>query len=197
MSSASNPTVPPNYDDRPEAVNRRKRWTPLAMTVVVGLLVLAWFGLKRTDSQHQAFDATVRELVIAVNGQVSIVAGDQTEVTLTREWTLTGAPRTNLDLVNGQLRVESECGVRVFPLRCTAQVTATVPSNAEVKVVISSGGITVLGIAGGVDLRTSAGSVGVVDVSGPARLRTDPDAEHEITAHSSAGNITIRRQAQP
>lgn len=180
---------------------RRRRigpwlWALVGLILLAGgfAAVLAIVPLS-TDTAHQAFDGPVNRVVIEVTGKVAVTAADTTEVTMTRKWSLLGAPTTKMELDNGVLHITADCSV--FRLRCTTDVNAAVPADAEVLVDTSAGGISVTGAVSGVDLTTSAGSVEVEDVSGGAMLRSSAGSirgtlgDGDVDAETSAGAIDL------
>jgi len=184
----------------------RHRRTPalVAVTLVVAALVLAWTAPRRTDTRTEVLMTDPERIVVDVNGRVSVAAGDETSVTVEREWAWVGAPDTSVDLENGVLHVRGRCGVHgLVPGRCLTHVNATVARGTEVAVTTSAGTVSVTGTTGGVDLRTSAGRVDVTDVAGPARLHSSAGAiagtvnGGDVNASTAAGSIALDVTGDP
>jgi len=193
-------TPTPNLESKPPAAaprpNRAWIWVLLALVVVGGAVALAvWLLPTSTATQNETFDGEVDQLVIDVTGGVDLVAGDQTEVTITKEWLFAGEPTVDVVYENGVARVEGECSW--FQINCTTSVSGTVASDTVVEVRTSAGSIDVSGTTGGVDLETSAGSVNADDITGPARLVTSAGnitgmlADGDVEAETSAGRIEL------
>jgi len=171
-------------------------WVLLALIVLGGAVALAvWLLPTSTATQDEVFDGEVDQLTIAVTGGVDLVAGDSTELTITKEWLLAGEPTAEVTFENGVARVEGECSW--FQINCRTSVSGTVASNAVIEVRTSAGSIDVSGMTGGVDLETSAGAVDVDDITGAARLVTSAGnitgmlADGDVEAESSAGRIEL------
>jgi len=193
-------TPTPNLESNPPAEapgpNRAWIWVLLALVVVgVAVALAVWLLPTSTATQNETFDGEVDQLVIDVTGGVDLVAGDQTELTITKEWLFAGEPTVDVAYENGVARVEGECSW--FQINCTTSVSGTVASDAVIEVRTSAGSIDVGGTTSGVDLETSAGSVNVDDVTGSARLVTSAGsitgslADGDVEAETSAGLIDL------
>jgi len=168
----------------------------LALVVVLGGFALfAWLLPVSTTTQNETFEGGVDQLVIEVVGDVSLVAGDRTQLTITKEWALTGEPTVDVEYAGGVGRVTSYCGV--FQFKCVTSVSGTVDAGANIEVVTSAGNVEVSGTTNGVDLTASAGSVTADDVIGSARLRSSAGAirgtitDGDVDAETSAGLIDL------
>lgn len=187
----SEPVDPP----RSGSAARRLLSVVLVLVVVAAALLLLSRTIRSTDTVTETFAGPVDRVVIEVNGSVSVEAGDTAEITVEREWFLTGAPAIDIVEEDGLLRIISRCGF--LTIRCLVSVTATVPADAALDVDTSAGGVTVTGIGGGVDLTTSAGSVVVDGIAGPATLRTSAGQIRgtitggDVDATTSAGGIDL------
>ncbi len=197
MSSTKSLTVT-NPQPSQQSIRARHPWRWFAVAsgfIVFGCILFASVGPTTTDTHHQAFDGAVNQLIVDVDGDVAITAGDTTNVTVVREWALYGAPTTDLAMESGVLSVTGVCPA--FAAQCTTNVTATVAPDAEVVVKTSGGAIAVSGSGGGVDLSSSGGQVEVNDVYGPARLITSAGSIRgsllggDVDAKTSAGNIDL------
>jgi len=193
-------TPTPEVQSTPEEQPRRPRrvwlWVLLVLIVLGGAVAFAiWLLPTSTATQNETFVGEVGQLIIDVTGGVDLIAGDQTEVTITKEWLLAGEPNVEVTYENGVARVEGECSW--FQINCTTRVSGTVASDAVVEVRTSAGSIDVSGTTNGVDLETSAGSVNVGDITGPARLVTSAGnitgslADGDVQAETSAGRIEL------
>jgi len=193
-------TPTPNLESKPPGAapppNRTWLWVLLALIVLGGAVALAvWLLPTSTATQNETFDGEVGQLMIEVTGSVDLVAGDQTEVTITKEWLFAGEPTVEVTYENGVARVEGECSW--FQINCTTSVSGTVAADAVVEVRTSAGSIDLRGTTSGVDLETSAGSVNVDDITGQARLVTSAGnitgslADGNVEAETSAGLIEL------
>lgn len=178
MTSIS-PKHPVHLEVEEENPHRRHgwRWVLIVLAVLVGALMLVyWMVPMATDSQTETFGGHVDELFVEVTGDVTLVAGDRTVLTVSKEWLFSGEPAITMTQDNETITVSGECSW--FQIWCTTSLTGTVAPDAAIQVKTTAGSIQVSGTTGGVDLETSAGSVSAEDVTGPARMV------------SSAGNIT-------
>ena len=171
----------------------------MAAVVIVLLAAasaMAWYGARSTERFTEAFDAPIDRVVVDVDGRVEIAPGGATEVTVERTWFFFGAPSVEMGVVDGELRIVSDCGPIWYG--CSISVDAVVPASSEVMVDTSAGAVEVAGTTGGVDLTTSAGGIDVDDVSGPAILRTSAGPIRgtvtggDVDAETSAGSIDLR-----
>jgi len=190
------PEVQSTPEGRSPTPGRGWLWTLLVLILIGGAVTLAvWLLPTSTAIQSETFDGEVGQLMIDVTGGVDLVAGEQTEVTITKEWLFAGEPTVVVTYENGVARVEGECSW--FQINCTTSVSGTVASDAMVEVRTSAGSIDVRGTTGGTDLETSAGSVNVDDVAGPARLVTSAGnitgslADGDVEAETSAGLVEL------
>jgi hypothetical protein len=190
------PELQSTPDGRPPMRSRAWLWVLLALIVLGGAVALAvWLLPTSTATQNETFDGEVDQLVIDVTGGVDLVAGDQTELTITKEWLFAGEPSAEVTYENGVARVEGPCFW--FQINCTTSVSGTVASDAVIQVRTSAGSIDVSGTTSVVDLETSAGSVNADDVTGPARLVTSPGnitgslADGAVEAETSLGFIDL------
>lgn len=196
-------TRPTPHDRTPSRATppRRRARRLLIGLLVIAVAVLVWPGPRRTDTRAQRFDTGVEQLIIDVNGRVTITAADLTAVTLTREWGWFGPPDATLDLDDDGSRAgtvvvaSSRCGPQRFlPGRCRTHATATVTPDTTLTVTTSAGAITVTGARAGVDLTTSAGRIDVTDIAGPTRLRSSAGA---ITGSISTSDVDVTTSAGP
>jgi hypothetical protein len=167
-----------------------------AILAPVGIVALVlWLTPTSKATLNEVFEGEVSQLVIEVTGGVSLVAGERTELTITKEWLFFGEPAVDVSQGNGVARVIGECSW--FQVRCTTSVSGTVAPEAGVEVTASAGSIGVSGSTNGVDLETSAGSVHADDVTGPARLITSAGhitgtvTDGDVEAETSAGQIDL------
>jgi len=181
-----------------ETPTPRRTWLRRLLGVVVlavVLLVVVQFLPAATKTQEEAIAGSVDRLVIDVTGAVSLVAGDHTELVVTKEWVLAGEPTVTVSHDGGDVHVNGECPW--FQVRCTTSVSGTVAVDAVIVVTTSAGSIEVRGTTGGVDLETSAGSVHVEDVTGAARLHTSAGSilgtvtDGNVEAETSLGRIEL------
>ncbi len=92
MSSPPPTPAVPTSGEASEPIPARRGWPRRAIGVALGVLavvlvaVVASFGPWHTDTRTQAFTSPIRRLVVEVDGQVLVRAGERTQVTLTREW---------------------------------------------------------------------------------------------------------------
>ncbi len=190
----------PNLESKPPAAapEPNRAWIRILLALVVLGVVVAlavWLIPPSTSTQNEIFDGEVDQLLIDVTGGVDLVAGDQTEVTITKEWLFAGEPTVEATYENGVARIEGECSW--FQISCTTSVSGTVASDAVLEVRTSAGSIDVSGTTSGVDLETSAGSVNADDLTGPARLVTSAGnitgtlADGDVEAETSAGRIEL------
>ena len=198
-------TPTPSVESRPTGAtrppNRTWLWVLLGLVVFGGATALAvWLLPSSTGSQIETFDGTVDELVIHVTGGVDLVAGDETRLTITKEWLLAGEPTVAVSHDSGVARVEGDCSW--YQINCTTRVSGTVASDAAIEVRTSAGSIDLNGTRSGVDLETSAGSVNVVGVAGQARLVTSAGnitgtlSDGDVDAMTSAGFIELTVQGE-
>jgi len=165
------------------------------LLLLIGLAALAWTVGRSTDTRTETFSGLIDRLVIEVNGRVTITADESAEVTVEREWLLTGAPAVDLTQDGGTLRVSADCGFMRW--WCQTHVTATAPASAEVVVITVAGDVVVTGFESGVDLTTSAGNVVVDDIAGSASLRSSAGriegtvTDGNVDATTSAGRIEL------
>lgn len=184
------PEVRASESEQKRVSQRGWLWLLLGVVVLVGAAVLVvWLMPVSTVTENETFDE-VNQLVIEVTGSVSLVAGDATELTVTREWLFTGEPTVEVTNENGIARVTGECSW--FQIRCTTSVSGTVASDAAVEVRTAAGSIDVSGSTNGVDLETSAGSVSADAVTGGARLVTSAG---NITGHVTDGDVEAKTSA--
>jgi hypothetical protein len=190
------PELQSTPDGRPPTPSRTWLWVLLALIVLGGAVALAvWLLPTSTASQHETFDGEVDQLMIDVTGGVDLVAGDQTELTITKEWLFAGEPGGEVTYQNGVARVEGECSW--FQINCATSVSGTVASDAVIEVRTSAGSIDVSGMTSAIDLETSAGSINADDVTGSARLVTSAGditgslADGAIEAETSLGLIDL------
>ncbi|HEX6286271.1 MAG TPA: DUF4097 family beta strand repeat-containing protein [Acidimicrobiia bacterium] len=163
---------------------------------IAGLVVFAvWLIPTSSATQNEVFDGEVDQLVVHVTGGVDLIAGERTELAITKEWLFSGEPTVTVDHENGVARVEGECSW--YQISCSTSVSGTVATDAAVEVRASAGSISVGGTTRGVDLETSAGSVTVDDITGTARLVTSAGnitgtlADGDVDAETSAGRIEL------
>jgi hypothetical protein len=186
-------------DSREQTPTRRRGWL-WALVVVVVTLVGASITVYTlmpgsSDTQTESFDGRVDRLVIHVTGSVTLVGGDRTELTISREWLFSGEPAITTSQDDETVRVIGECSW--FEFWCTTTVTGTVAQDAAIEVTASAGSIHVSGTTGGVDLETSAGSIEAEDVTGQARLVssagniTGKVTDGNVEAQTSAGRIDL------
>lgn len=194
-STLDSPSDSPRSEPSPgREVGRALAVTFGLVILLIGLAALAWTVGRSTDTTTEAFSGTIDRLVIEVNGRVSISAAESTEVTVNREWLLTGAPTVDQTQDGGTLRVSANCGFMSW--WCQTHVTATAPASTEVVVVTSAGDVTVTGFENGVDLTTSAGNV-IIDAIGPATMRSSAGriegriTDGNVDATTSAGRIEL------
>lgn len=180
------------------APSPRRGWLLAVLALVVvaaALAVVVWLMPTTTATQNEAFDGDVGRLVIDVTGGVSLVAGDHTELTITKEWLFAGEPTVEVVHENEIIRVTSECPW--FQIRCITSVSGTVAPDAAIEVTTAAGTIEVSGTTNGVDLETSAGAVHADDVIGAARLITSAGnitgsvTDGDVEAETSAGRIEL------
>jgi hypothetical protein len=170
--------------------------------VVIGITVLvlprgALFPAASSDTTAEAFDGPVDRVEIAVDaGRTEVQAGEGTTVRVDRRWRWGRAPRTDVALEGGVLRVTGDCPRFVLG-SCQTPVTVTAPPDAVVTIENGGGGVQVSGIQGGVDVQTSAGSVEVADLAGIVRIRSSAGsirgsvAGDDIDVRTSAGSVTL------
>jgi len=195
-------SIAPTPDLRPgtegESPSRRRYWLWAvgALVLLIGALILAsWLIPTTTATQSETLDGPIGRLEIFVTGGVSLVAGDQTELTITKEWQLAGEPTVEVTNENGEARVTGDCVF--YQIRCATSVTGTVAPDATIVVKTSAGSIVVSGVRAGVDLETSAGSVMAEDVMGQARLRSSSghilgtSSDGDVDAETSSGRIEL------
>ncbi|HEX6220247.1 MAG TPA: DUF4097 family beta strand repeat-containing protein [Acidimicrobiia bacterium] len=190
----------PNVESRPakEVRAQRRGWLRalLAVFIVVGASILVvWLIPASKATQTEVFEGEVDQLVIDVTGDVSLAAGESTQMTVTKEWLFAGEPSVVTGHENGIARLTGECSW--WQIRCTTSVSGTVTTDAAIEVTTAAGSIEVSGTTGGVDLETSAGSVHADDVVGPARLETSAGniigtiTDGDVDAETSAGRIEL------
>jgi DUF4097 and DUF4098 domain-containing protein YvlB len=186
----------------PEPYQRETRrgstflWALAALvTLGFGFAALAWFVPVTSESRHEAFQGDIDRLVIEAAGDVTVVAGDATEITVERQWAMDGTRDAEMELSDGTLTVKAPCSR--LAIRCRADVVATVTPDARVLVSSDNGSISITGITGGVELATSSGDVEVADVAGIAILSTSSGSVHgrlessDVTAESSSGDVEL------
>ncbi|MFZ0013530.1 MAG: DUF4097 family beta strand repeat-containing protein [Acidimicrobiia bacterium] len=160
-----------------------------------GFAALAWFVPVTSGSRQETFQGDVDRLVVEAAGDVTVVAGDSTGVTVERQWALNRTRDAEVELSDGVLTVRATCSL--LAIRCRADVMATVSEGAEVLVTSDNGSISVTGTTGGVELTTSSGDVQVADVDGVAILSTSTGSvlgrlrSHDVTAYSSSGDVEL------
>lgn len=197
MSSIT-PT-PPSVEPRTGEDGRvpRRGWliAVIAAVLLVAVGLFLWLMPATNASQHEVFEGDVDLVLMDVTGGVSLEGGDQTELTITKEWLLAGEPSVVTGHEDGVARVTAECAW--WQIRCTTSVSGTVASDAVVEVTASAGSIDVSGTTGGVDLETSAGSVRADGITGPARLETSAGnisgtvTDGDVAAETSSGRIDL------
>lgn len=162
------------------------------IVVLLGVIWLLATALQSEGNLQESF-GPVERVTIRTNGHVDIRSGESTEVNVDRRWVLR-QPEVSMSDEGGELRVIAECGW--FGIRCRANVSATVPADAEVIVETSAGTVTVEGMTGGADVTTSAGGV-EVDVTGPVVLHTSAGSvrgtvrDGDVDAATSAGSVDL------
>jgi DUF4097 and DUF4098 domain-containing protein YvlB len=190
------PAVRSTPEEHPRRPRRVWLWVLEALVAIAGLVVFAiWLIPPSTATQIEVFDGEVDQLVIDVTGGVDLVAGNSTELTITRQWLFAGEPTVTVDHQSGVARVEGECSW--YQISCSTSVSGTVSADAIIEVLASAGSISVAGTTSAVDLETSAGSVNVDDITGKARLVTSAGditgtvADGDVEAETSAGRIEL------
>lgn len=105
-------------------------------------------------------------------GRIEVVAGaaDAAQVERTRRY-LGGAPTTTETLVEGVLRIRAACP-RFLAVGCRVDYRLEVPSGVAVRVRSDRGSVSVVDVAGMVEVDTAAGGVRLTRTRGPVRVKT-------------------------
>ncbi|MFZ0014028.1 MAG: DUF4097 family beta strand repeat-containing protein [Acidimicrobiia bacterium] len=195
-SIAPTPDLKPGTEGKSAARSRYWLWAAGALVISIGALILAsWLVPTSTATQSEALDGPIDRLEIVVTGGVSLVAGEQTKLTISKQWQLTGQPTVTVTNEDGAARVTGGCAF--YQIRCTTAVTGSVAPDATIVVRTSAGSIDVSGVSAGVNLETSAGSVSTHEVAGQAWLRSSAGdiigeiSDGDVDAETSAGRIEL------
>ncbi|MGY1749953.1 DUF4097 family beta strand repeat-containing protein [Modestobacter sp. SYSU DS0511] len=123
--------------------------------------------------------------------------GDAVEVARADRWTF-GRPRHTAEVVDGRLTVSTDCPDLQLFWTSASDLTLRVPAGVEVRVSAGAGAVRARGTTGDLDLSTSAGEVAVSDVTGrlhlsagAGRISATGVTAEEVTAESSAGQVTV------
>lgn len=159
----------------------------LVVIVVLALVALNWaaWALRSSERETHPIEGGFDRVDVDVeSGTVTIEAAqDRTaSLTATTEAALFADADVTFDVDNGELTVAGDCSRGpwlVGAWRCNVDVVLRVPADVTVVAESGAGQVTIAGLTGSADVRSSAGAVRVDRHSGPLR------------AHSSAGAVTV------
>jgi hypothetical protein len=180
----------------------------LVLLVFVALASLCAVAFAASELLRHVSDRTTmlsqhvdRVLVHADSGDVHLVAGraDRVRITEHRTW-LWDEPTVRTAIHDGILEVRGDCPSSRLPDRCSVDFTLAVPFDVDASIDGDAGDIRIEGLAGHIDLRTSAGNVSGRDLHPVAvQARTDAGGVDlhfgtrpvSVAAFSHAGDISI------
>jgi Putative adhesin len=167
-----------------------------------GSLAVGFFEQRREEVRPVADAFTTLDVDSGV-GDVTVrtgPAGSRASVTTTLRWAFV-EPTATTTVAGGTLRLRGDCSQRFTGLsHCSVDFTVTVPAGTTVRVVTTSGDVTVAGATAEVDARTTAGDIRMTSTrsarvqaqtaAGDVRLQfaAVPDA---VRARTTAGDITV------
>ena len=174
------------------------------MLGVVLLAVAGFLALDRmiggTTTTSQTFDAP-RVVELVTDGRVTVTTGGSDVDVQAIARSGIRSPRFSSEMVGDRLVITHECSRR-FGLnlgRCSGALEVTLPADTEVITRVSNGAVSVSGLSGDVDLRTSNGRIEATNIGGRLQAVTSNGAINALNvdgdAHlrSSNGRIDATR----
>lgn len=174
----------------------------LALSVVCLIAFTAAELLKHTRQETTTLPRHVDRVVVdAGSGDVHLQGGEGNRVVVEQnlQW-LWRRPKVSLRVVGSVLRVASSCPTGGPVNRCKADLTLTIPFDADVKVVGDAGDIRAERLAGHLELATDDGTISGAELN-PVSVYADTDAGDvnlefstqpvTVSATSNAGDVSV------
>lgn len=184
----------------------------VTVLVVLGGAFAAWrltgLPLDR-ETQRQAYSQPVSKIIFTGMTSNDIVVRGKpaaTSVSVERKLRWNGPLPVIHEVWQGDtLTVSVDCPRSTFGRQCTVDYTMDVPASVAIEAEVSSGDITLEGLAGPATLRTSSGDVRVRHFSGPSLdtrstsgdVILDDLSATTLTAEATSGDIRATFAAAP
>lgn len=185
-------------------VEKRTAWMTLgtAATVVVllfaGAVAWTWLSPQRTDNGRQTYRQAVSRVTLDSNaGDVTVAAGEPGAVTVERRisWTSLRKPTVEETWSGDTLTVTGRCprtGLK-FGLGsdCKMDYVLRVPPGVAVDVRTEAGNVRAVDLTGEVRLTASAGEITAESISGPLYARADSGQITGVGLRSDTTDVAI------
>lgn len=191
-------------DSMRQVTNRSTKWWRI-LGSLVAVVMLSWSMLwvvtlvarhtEEIDKSMPATAATSLRVEIG-SGTLEIVGNDSSMISVRATFTDGLFDSDHTETFDGStFVVTSQCPFNRGPLAggptgCSADYRVEVPSSLDVRVVATDTAVSLRGLTGKVDVRTSNNRISAEDLAGPIRLETSNDA---IEAYRlGAGPVSMR-----
>lgn len=207
MSTQSPPTSPRGLEPPPGPAQPPAWRLPLRILSVGLALLLVGYGAfalasllaRETRTATASFDGiAVLDLDTGFESVDVVADPEATRVDLTRRWSWsTKEPEVTARKVGDRLVLSSSCSWTPG-LPCTGRVTLTVPPDLQVRGGTADAHLSIDGVTGPLDLRTTDGALELRDVTGRLRLVSRDGSvtgvglrSRDVTADTADGGVDL------
>jgi hypothetical protein len=164
------------------------------LVIAAAVLVAPWLSGASTAASSSRWPSTLLGIDLHVrSGDVTIVGGSQTGVSITREdrWAFGHRPREQRSVRAGILRVSSSCPQLVVG-SCSASYRVDVPNDVPISIRTEHGTIRLDGYRGSADIASDSGAIDVEGYCGFVLGAASASGDVSVASACSPERLTLR-----